>query len=200
MSRIVGIDLGTTNSLVAYVDDGDRLPKVIPDRDGQALLPSIVSFASEGVLVGRGGAASARAAADATVYSVKRLMGRGYEDVKEELCYLPFKVLPCEGIVKIQVGQREVTPPEVSAIVLRRSRSAPRRTSASPSKGRHHGARLLQRQPAAGHEGRRAHRRARRRPHPQRARPRRSPTGSSASARAWSPSTTWAAGRSTSRS
>jgi molecular chaperone DnaK len=119
MSRIVGIDLGTTNSLVAYVDDKTGLPRVIPDRDGQALLPSIVSFASEGVLVGVAARRQLVRRPDTTVYSVKRLMGRGYEDVKDELCYFPFKVLPCEGIVKIQVGNREVTPPEVSAIVLK---------------------------------------------------------------------------------
>jgi molecular chaperone DnaK len=119
MSRIVGIDLGTTNSLVAYVDDKTGLPRVIPDRDGQALLPSIVSFASEGVLVGAAARRQLVRRPDTTVYSVKRLMGRGYEDVKDELCYFPFKVLPCEGIVKIQVRDREVTPPEVSAIVLK---------------------------------------------------------------------------------
>ena len=119
MSRIVGIDLGTTNSLVAYVDEKTGLPRVIPDRDGQTLLPSIVSFASEGVLVGAAARRQLVRRPDTTVYSVKRLMGRGYEDVKDELCYLPFKVLPCEGIVKIQVRDREVTPPEVSAIVLK---------------------------------------------------------------------------------
>ncbi|HZN49612.1 MAG TPA: molecular chaperone DnaK [Methylomirabilota bacterium] len=119
MSRIVGIDLGTTNSLVAYVDEKTGLPRVIPDRDGQTLLPSIVSFASEGVLVGAAARRQLVRRPDTTVYSVKRLMGRGYEDVKDELCYFPFKVLPCEGIVKIQVRDREVTPPEVSAIVLR---------------------------------------------------------------------------------
>jgi molecular chaperone DnaK len=119
MSRIVGIDLGTTNSLVAYVDEKTGLPRVIPDRDGQALLPSIVSFASEGVLVGAAARRQLVRRPDTTVYSVKRLMGRGYEDVKDELCYFPFKVLPCEGIVKIQVRDREVTPPEVSAIVLK---------------------------------------------------------------------------------
>jgi Fe-S protein assembly chaperone HscA len=119
MSRIVGIDLGTTNSLVAYVDEKTGLPRVIPDRDGQALLPSIVSFASEGVLVGAAARRQLVRRPDTTVYSVKRLMGRGYEDVKDELCYLPFKVLPCEGIVKIQVRDREITPPEVSAIVLK---------------------------------------------------------------------------------
>jgi len=119
MSRIVGIDLGTTNSLVAYVDEKTGLPRVIPDRDGQTLLPSIVSFASAGVLVGAAARRQLVRRPDTTVYSVKRLMGRGYEDVKDELCYFPFKVLPCEGIVKIQVRDREVTPPEVSAIVLR---------------------------------------------------------------------------------
>src|SRR5256886_5933589 len=119
MSRIVGIDLGTTNSLVAYVDDKTGLPRVIPDRDGQVLLPSIVSFTREG---GRVGAAAKRqlvAGPQPTVYSVKRLMGRGYDDVKDERGYLPFTVLPAEGIVKIQIEGRDVTPPEVSAIVLK---------------------------------------------------------------------------------
>ncbi|PYM98783.1 MAG: molecular chaperone DnaK [Candidatus Rokuibacteriota bacterium] len=119
MSRIVGIDLGTTNSLVAYVDDKTGQPRVISDRDGQRLLPSIVSFAGEGVLVGAAARRQLVRRPQSTVYSIKRLMGRGYEDVKGELRYFPFKVLPSEGIVKIQIGSREVTPPEVSAIVLR---------------------------------------------------------------------------------
>src|SRR6267142_64029 len=119
MSRIVGIDLGTTNSLVAYVDDKTGLPRVIPDRDGQALLPSIVSFTRDGVLVGTAAKRQLVRRPQSTVYSVKRLMGRGYDDVKEELGYLPFKVLPAEGIVKIQIDGRDVTPPEVSAIVLK---------------------------------------------------------------------------------
>src|SRR5713101_3045403 len=101
MSRIVGIDLGTTNSLVAYVDEKTGVPRVIPDRDGQALLPSVVSFVSEGVLVGAVAKRQLVRRPESTVYSVKRLMGRGYEDVKEELCYLPFKVLPCEGVVAV---------------------------------------------------------------------------------------------------
>src|SRR5499427_9479870 len=119
MSRIVGIDLGTTNSLVAYVDDKTGLPRVIPDRDGQVLLPSVVSFTPQGILVGAAAKRQLVRRAQSTVYSVKRLMGRGYDDVKEELGYLPFKVLPAEGIVKIQMDGREVTPPEVSAIVLK---------------------------------------------------------------------------------
>ena len=119
MSRIVGIDLGTTNSLVAYVDEKTGLPRVIPDRDGQVLLPSIVSFTGEGVLVGAAAKRQLVRRPEATIYSVKRLMGRGYDDVKDELPYLPFTVVPSQGIVKIQMGSREVTPPEVSAIVLK---------------------------------------------------------------------------------
>jgi Fe-S protein assembly chaperone HscA len=119
MSRIVGIDLGTTNSLVAFVDDRTGLPVVIPDRDGHRLLPSIVSFTPGGLLVGEAARRQLARRPTDTVYSVKRLMGRGWEDVKEELPYLPFRVLPADGIVKLAVGGREVTPPEVSAIVLK---------------------------------------------------------------------------------
>jgi Fe-S protein assembly chaperone HscA len=119
MSRIVGIDLGTTNSLVAYVDDRTGLPVVIPDQEGRRLLPSIVSFTPGGILVGEAARRQLVRRPTDTVYSVKRLMGRGWADVKEELRYFPFRVLPAEGTVKLVVGGREVTPPEVSAIVLR---------------------------------------------------------------------------------
>src|SRR2546427_2313306 len=119
MSRIVGIDLGTTNSLVGYVDEATGLPRVIPDAEGRVLLPSVVSFTREGVLVGEAAKRLLVRRPATTIYSVKRLMGRGYEDIKEELCSSPFKVVPGEGIVKIRVEDREVTPPQVSAIVLK---------------------------------------------------------------------------------
>ncbi len=119
MTRIVGIDLGTTNSLVAYVDDRTGLPVVIPDREGRRLLPSVVGFTPDGILVGEAARRQLARRPTDTVYSVKRLMGRGWEDVKDELRYFPFRVLPAEGTVKLTVGGREVTPPEVSAIVLR---------------------------------------------------------------------------------
>ena len=119
MSRIIGIDLGTTNSLVAYVDETSGLPRVIPDAEGRTLLPSIVGFTPDGLIVGEAARRQlARRPAD-TVYSVKRLMGRDYEDIKGELAYLPFQILPAEGTVKLRVGGREVTPPEVSAAVLK---------------------------------------------------------------------------------
>ena len=118
-SRIIGIDLGTTNSLVAYVDEATGLPRVIPDGDGRPLLPSVVAFTPDGIVVGEPARRQlARRPAD-TVYSVKRLMGRGFEDVKDEARYLPFRILAGEGLVRLAVGGREVTPPEVSAVVLK---------------------------------------------------------------------------------
>jgi molecular chaperone DnaK len=117
MSRIVGIDLGTTNSLVAHVEGG--IPRVIPDAEGRALLPSIVAWTPHGVVVGEAARRQLARNAARTVYSVKRLMGRGYEDVKDELPHLPFEVTPHAEVVTIRIGDREVTPPEVSAHVLR---------------------------------------------------------------------------------
>jgi Fe-S protein assembly chaperone HscA len=119
MPSIIGIDLGTTNSLVAYVEDTTGLPRVIPDAEGRPLLPSVVAFTPDGIVVGEAARRQlARRPAD-TVYSVKRLMGRGFEDVKDEARYLPFRVLPGDGLVKLAVGGREVTPPEVSAVILK---------------------------------------------------------------------------------
>src|SRR5437762_1964463 len=119
VSRIIGIDLGTTNSLVAYVDEATGLPRVIPDSEGRPLLPSVVAFTPDGIVVGEAARRQlARRPAD-TVYSVKRLMGRGFEDVKDEARYLPFRILPGDGLVRLAVGGREVTPPEVSAAVLK---------------------------------------------------------------------------------
>jgi molecular chaperone DnaK len=119
MSRIVGIDLGTTNSLVAYVDEATGLPRVIPDADGRPLLPSVVSFTPDGILVGDAAKRELVHRAGHTVYSVKRFMGRGVDDVREELQYFPFTVVPGEGLVRLVVGNRAVTPPEVSAVILR---------------------------------------------------------------------------------
>src|ERR1051326_1467504 len=82
-------------------------------------LPSIVSFTPDGVVVGDAARRQLVRRPEATVYSVKRFMGRGYEDVKHELKYFPFTVVPAENVVSIRVGDRTVTPPEVSAIVLK---------------------------------------------------------------------------------
>jgi molecular chaperone DnaK len=119
MSKVVGIDLGTTNSLVAYVKDGT--PVVIRDAGGDALVPSVVSLGDDHAIhVGR--EAQRRLLTDArrTVYSVKRFMGKGREDVAHEAEHFPFRVSgEAGGVVRIGLGEREFTPPEISAFVLR---------------------------------------------------------------------------------
>jgi len=118
MSRIVGIDLGTTNSLVAYVD-GAGVPRVIPDTEGRTLLPSIVAYTPNGILVGEAARRQLARNPTRTVYSVKRFMGRGWDDVRDEARHVPFEIVPTPEVVRIRAGDREVTPPEVSAEVLR---------------------------------------------------------------------------------
>jgi molecular chaperone DnaK len=119
MPPIVGIDLGTTNSLMAYVDYRTGLPRVIPDRRGQVLVPSVVSFRPEGPLVGDEAKRLLAQEPGSTVFSAKRLLGRSYDDAAPELAYLPFTVLPGERTTRLLVGDREITPTEVSAIVLK---------------------------------------------------------------------------------
>ena len=119
MGKVVGIDLGTTNSLVAYVAGGG--PVVIRDSSGDALVPSIVSVDAQGtVFVGREAQRRLLTDASRTVYSVKRFMGRGVDDVQGEAHLLPFRVGgEAGGVVRIGVGDKEFTPPEISAFVLR---------------------------------------------------------------------------------
>src|SRR5262249_60918270 len=96
-----------------------RLPRTIPGPEARPLLPSAAASPPAGTAVGDAARRQlARRPAD-TVYSVKRLMGRGFEDLKDEARYLPFRILPGEGLVKLAVGGREVTPPEVSAAILK---------------------------------------------------------------------------------
>jgi Fe-S protein assembly chaperone HscA len=118
MGRVVGIDLGTTNSLVAYVEDG--VPVVIRDAHGDALVPSVVSFAADATYVGREAERRLTTEPSRTVYSIKRFMGRGIDDVAGESQLLPFKVAgEAGGVVRIRSGDRELTPPEISALILR---------------------------------------------------------------------------------
>ena len=119
MSKVVGIDLGTTNSLVAYVKDG--APVVIRDKSGDGLVPSVVSI-DEGGTVYVGREAQRRLLTDAgrTAYSVKRFMGKGIEDVRDEARHFPFRIGgEAGGVIRIGLGGREFTPPEISAFVLR---------------------------------------------------------------------------------
>ena len=119
MSKVVGIDLGTTNSLVAYAKDG--VPLVIRDRAGDGLVPSIVSVAPDGtVYVGREAQRRLLTQANRTVYSVKRFMGKGFDDLRDETHLFPFTIGGDPGgVVRIGLGDREFTPPEISAFILR---------------------------------------------------------------------------------
>ena len=121
MGRIIGIDLGTTNSLVAYTEPGSRTPVCLADERGRTLLPSVVSVDDDGEILA-GWAAQERVVTqpERTVYSVKRLMGRGSADVAEDLSLFPFQIAPgSDAVIRIQLGDRVMTPPEVSAHVLR---------------------------------------------------------------------------------
>ena len=119
-ARVVGIDLGTTNSLVAFLQ-GDQ-PTIIPGEDGDRLVPSVVAFDQErGFVVGNAARATLLTDAASAVYSAKRLMGRGVEDVQEELKLFPFKLVPGlqpGDVLKLEVGGLQLTPPEISAYVL----------------------------------------------------------------------------------
>ena len=119
MSHVVGIDLGTTNSLVAYVKNG--VPEVIRDQSGDALVPSVVSIGDEGtIFVGREAQRRLLISPSRSVYSAKRFMGRGIDDVRDEAALLPFGIGgEAGGVVRIAVAGREFTPPEISAFVLK---------------------------------------------------------------------------------
>jgi Fe-S protein assembly chaperone HscA len=117
--RVVGIDLGTTNSLVAFMEGGT--PMVIPGEDGERLVPSVVAWTDSGVVVGNAARGTLMTDSASAVYSAKRLMGRDIEDVQGELKLFPFKL--AEGlkpgeVLKVSVGGLMLTPPEISAYVL----------------------------------------------------------------------------------
>ena len=119
--HIVGIDLGTTNSLVAFMQ-GDS-PVVIPGDDGSHLVPSVVALDRNGqAIVGNAARNSLIETPERAIYSVKRLMGRGVEDIQQELKLFPFRLaedLQAGEVLRIQLGDRTFTPPEISAFILR---------------------------------------------------------------------------------
>ncbi len=156
--RVVGIDLGTTNSLVAYMDL--TAPKIIPGEDGDRLVPSVVSFSESGeIVVGNEARRLLMTQPERTVYSVKRLMGRGVADVEQELKLFPFHIAAdSESVIKLQLGDRQLTPPEISAFVLRQlKKNAESISRRAHHASRHHGPSLLQRCAAAGDQGRWTH-------------------------------------------
>jgi Fe-S protein assembly chaperone HscA len=117
MARIVGIDLGTTNSLVAYMADGR--PRVIPGRNERTMVPSVVAMTDNGLIVGDPAKEHLTRSPERTVYSVKRFMGKSLEDVKDELAYFPYHLTEQGGVIRIKLGEKTYSPPQVSAMILK---------------------------------------------------------------------------------
>ncbi len=124
MAKVIGIDLGTTNSVVAVVEGGD--PAVIANQEGSRLTPSVVAFTKEGeTLVGQVAKRQAITNPDNTIFSIKRFMGRRYDEVLSEIKLVPYKVLKAKnGDARVESRGKEYSPPEISALVLRKLKEA----------------------------------------------------------------------------
>jgi molecular chaperone DnaK len=123
MGKIIGIDLGTTNSVVAVMEGGD--PTVIANQEGARTTPSVVAFTKSGErLVGQVAKRQSITNPENTVYSIKRFMGRRYEEVNEEQKMVPYKVIKAASGVVIKAGDKDLTPPEISAMILTKLKEA----------------------------------------------------------------------------
>src|ERR1700752_5388795 len=117
MGRTVGIDLGTTYSLIAYLDPQTGAPKCIQGPYGSSLCPSVVSVDMDGrILVGEPARERLLTNPERTIYSVKRLMGRGVADIQDELKLFPFRIDPTsKNAIRVKLGDRYFTAPEISS-------------------------------------------------------------------------------------
>ncbi|HZH91396.1 MAG TPA: molecular chaperone DnaK [Pyrinomonadaceae bacterium] len=124
MSKIIGIDLGTTNSVVAVMENGE--PTVITNSEGGRTTPSVVAFTKDGNrLVGQVAKRQAVTNPENTIYSIKRFMGRGFDEVTEEKKQVPYQVQPAGNRdVRINAGGKEYTPPEISALILQKMKQS----------------------------------------------------------------------------
>jgi molecular chaperone DnaK len=123
MAKIIGIDLGTTNSVVAVMEGGE--PKVVPNEEGGRTTPSVVSFSKTGErLVGQVAKRQAITNPENTVYSIKRFVGRRFEEVNEEMKMVPYKVIRDGDHVAIEIMGKKYTPPEISAMILQKLKKA----------------------------------------------------------------------------
>jgi molecular chaperone DnaK len=119
MAKIIGIDLGTTNSCVAVLEGGE--PKVIPNEEGARTTPSVVGFSKNGErLVGQVAKRQAITNPENTIFSIKRFMGRRYNEVSDEMKMVPFKVIQQGDHVGVMAQGTEYTPPEISAMILQK--------------------------------------------------------------------------------
>jgi molecular chaperone DnaK len=124
MGKVIGIDLGTTNSVVGVMEGGS--PIVIPNQEGSRLTPSVVAFTKEGeILVGQVAKRQAITNPENTVFSIKRFMGRRYDEVLQEIKLVPYKVVKApNGDVRVEIRGKQYSPPEISAMILRKLKEA----------------------------------------------------------------------------
>ena len=124
MGKVIGIDLGTTNSVVAVMEGGE--PVVVTNPEGNRLTPSIVAFAKSGErLVGQVAKRQAVTNPENTVFSIKRFMGRKYNEVNEEMKMVPYEVVKASnGDARVKAGGKESSPPEISAVILQKLRQS----------------------------------------------------------------------------
>jgi molecular chaperone DnaK len=123
MSKIIGIDLGTTNSVVAVMEGGE--PVVITNPEGGRLTPSVVAFAKSERLVGQVAKRQAVTNPENTIFSIKRFMGRKFDEVSEEMKMVPYRVVKApNGDVRVQAGGEEWAPPQISAMILQKLKLA----------------------------------------------------------------------------
>jgi molecular chaperone DnaK len=124
MAKVIGIDLGTTNSVVAVMEGGD--PNVIPNQEGSRLTPSVVAFTKEGeILVGQVAKRQAITNPENTVFSIKRFMGRRADETLQEQKLVPYKVVKAgTGDARVEIRGKQYSPPEISAMILRKLKEA----------------------------------------------------------------------------
>src|SRR5881398_3370649 len=124
MAKVIGIDLGTTNSVVSVVEGGN--PTVIANQEGSRLTPSVVGFTKEGeILVGQVAKRQAITNPENTIFSIKRFMGRRYDEVLQEIKLVPYKVVKApNGDARVEIRGKQYSPPEISALILRKLKEA----------------------------------------------------------------------------
>src|SRR5689334_22115120 len=124
MAKVIGIDLGTTNSVVSVVEGGN--PTVIANQEGSRLTPSVVGFTKDGeILVGQVAKRQAITNPENTVFSIKRFMGRRHDEVLQEIKLVPYKVVKAaNGDARVEVRGKQYSPPEISARILRKLKEA----------------------------------------------------------------------------
>ena len=127
MGKIIGIDLGTTNSVVAVMEGSE--PTVITNQEGSRTTPSVVAFARDGErLVGQIARRQAVTNPDKTIYSIKRFMGRRFNEVAEEVNMVPYRIMKASrsdaADVRVQIDDKQYAPPEISAMVLQKLKEA----------------------------------------------------------------------------